>query len=64
MLARCDAFLTHGGLNSVKKALASGVPMVVVPLSADQPYSAERCGNRELSRRRLIERPYSHGHHE
>jgi UDP:flavonoid glycosyltransferase YjiC (YdhE family) len=43
ILERCDAFVTHGGFNSVKEALASGVPMVVVPISADQPYSAERC---------------------
>ena len=31
------------GFNSVKQALSEGVPMVVVPISADQPYSAERC---------------------
>jgi UDP:flavonoid glycosyltransferase YjiC (YdhE family) len=43
LLAHCDAFVTHGGFNSVKEALSSGVPMVVVPISADQPYSAERC---------------------
>jgi UDP:flavonoid glycosyltransferase YjiC (YdhE family) len=43
LLPRCDAFVTHGGFNSVKEALGAGVPMVVVPLSADQPYSAERC---------------------
>ena len=43
VLAHCDAFVTHGGFNSVKEALSEGVPMVVVPISADQPYSAERC---------------------
>jgi UDP:flavonoid glycosyltransferase YjiC (YdhE family) len=43
VLEHCHAFVTHGGFNSVKEALASGVPMVVVPISADQPYSAERC---------------------
>jgi MGT family glycosyltransferase len=43
LLAHCDAFVTHGGFNSVKEALSVGVPMVVVPISADQPYSAERC---------------------
>jgi MGT family glycosyltransferase len=45
VLAHCDAFVTHGGFNSVKEALSSGVPMVVIPISADQPYSAERCGD-------------------
>ena len=37
LLAHCDAFITHGGFNSVKEALSSGVPMVVVPISADHP---------------------------
>ena len=35
LLAHCDAFVTHGGFNSVKEALGEGVPMVVVPISAD-----------------------------
>jgi UDP:flavonoid glycosyltransferase YjiC (YdhE family) len=43
VLEHCDAFVTHGGFNSVKEALSAGVPMVVVPISADQPYSAGRC---------------------
>jgi MGT family glycosyltransferase len=43
LLPHCDAFVTHGGFNSVKEALAAGVPMVVVAISADQPYSASRC---------------------
>ena len=43
LLEHCDAFLTHGGFNSVKEALGAGVPMVALPISADQPYSAERC---------------------
>jgi UDP:flavonoid glycosyltransferase YjiC (YdhE family) len=45
LLPYCDAFVTHGGFNSVKEALSEGVPMVVVPISADQPYSAERCAD-------------------
>jgi UDP:flavonoid glycosyltransferase YjiC (YdhE family) len=44
LLPRCDVFVTHGGFNSVKESLAAGVPMVLIPISADQPYSAERCG--------------------
>jgi MGT family glycosyltransferase len=43
VLPRCDAFITHGGFNSVKESLSVGVPMVVVPITADQPYSAGRC---------------------
>jgi MGT family glycosyltransferase len=45
LLPRCDAFVTHGGFNSVKEALSAGVPVVVVPISADQPYSAARCAD-------------------
>jgi UDP:flavonoid glycosyltransferase YjiC (YdhE family) len=43
LLPHCDVFVTHGGFNSVKEALIAGVPMVVVPITADQPYCAERC---------------------
>jgi UDP:flavonoid glycosyltransferase YjiC (YdhE family) len=43
LLARCAAFVTHGGFNSVKESLIAGVPVVVVPITADQPYCAERC---------------------
>jgi MGT family glycosyltransferase len=50
ILERCDAFVTHGGFNSVEEALAAGVPMVVVPISADQPYSAERCAGIGVAR--------------
>jgi MGT family glycosyltransferase len=53
MLEHCDVFVTHGGFNSVKEALGAGVPMVVVPISADQPYSAERCA--ELGVARMID---------
>jgi MGT family glycosyltransferase len=43
LLPHCDLLITHGGFNSVKEALSEGIPMVVVPITADQPYSAERC---------------------
>jgi len=35
--------LTHGGSGTVLTALGHGLPMVIVPVSADQPDNARRC---------------------
>jgi UDP:flavonoid glycosyltransferase YjiC (YdhE family) len=43
LLPRCDLVLTHGGFGTVKGALSHGVPMVLLPHSADQPDNAVRC---------------------
>jgi UDP:flavonoid glycosyltransferase YjiC (YdhE family) len=43
LLPHCDLFISHGGFNSVKEALSFGVPLVVLPIMSDEPYSAERC---------------------
>jgi MGT family glycosyltransferase len=43
LLPHCDVFISHGGFNSVKESLAYGVPLVVLPIMSDEPYSAERC---------------------
>jgi len=42
VLAHASAAVVHGGSGSTLGALAAGVPLVVVPLFADQPMNARR----------------------
>lgn len=42
LLPRCDVMLTHCGLNSIMACLELGLPMVGIPITADQPRNAER----------------------
>lgn len=42
VLSRARVIVCHGGSGSTLGALAAGVPLVVVPLFADQPDNAER----------------------
>jgi UDP:flavonoid glycosyltransferase YjiC (YdhE family) len=41
LLAEAAALVTHGGAGTTLAALAHGVPMAFVPMSADQPLNAE-----------------------
>jgi MGT family glycosyltransferase len=41
LLERVDVFVTHGGANSVMEAMYAGTPLLVVPLSSDQPWQAQ-----------------------
>ena len=43
LFPHCDVVLTHGGSGTVLTALDHGLPMVIVPVSADQPDNARRC---------------------
>jgi zeaxanthin glucosyltransferase len=42
ILAKAQAVLCHGGFNTVLDALASGTPMVLIPLGLEQPGTAAR----------------------
>lgn len=42
LFARCSAVVQHGGAGTTHAALEAGLPQVVCPFFADQPYWAER----------------------
>lgn len=50
LLPHCDLVVTHGGHNTVLAAISAGLPMVVTPITADQPENAARCVALELGR--------------
>jgi len=43
LLPHCDVVVCHGGSGSVLGALAFGVPLVLLPMGADQPLNGDRC---------------------
>ena len=43
LLPHCTLVVSHAGSGSVIGALAYGLPMVLIPLGADQPFNAARC---------------------
>ncbi|MGO4527975.1 macrolide family glycosyltransferase [Paenibacillus sp. 2TAF8] len=42
ILQHADVFVTHGGMNSVSEALYFDVPLVMIPMTSDQPFVAGR----------------------
>lgn len=45
VLQYAKLFITHGGMNSVHEGLYNGVPLIVIPQSADQPVIARQVAN-------------------
>ena len=45
LLPLCDMVVTHGGSGTMMDALSLGLPMVMIPISADQPVNAHLCAN-------------------
>lgn len=45
LLQYCDLVVTHGGFNTVQAALSNGLPMVVMPIAADQFLNAQSCAD-------------------
>ena len=43
VLPRAAVAVSHAGSGTVVSALACGVPLVLLPLGADQPWNADRC---------------------
>jgi len=43
LLPHCDAMVAHAGYGTVMAGLCTGLPMLLLPLGADQPLHAARC---------------------
>jgi UDP:flavonoid glycosyltransferase YjiC (YdhE family) len=50
ILPHCALVVSHGGSGSVMGALAHGLPMVLLPIGADQPLNAARCQSLGIAR--------------
>jgi UDP:flavonoid glycosyltransferase YjiC (YdhE family) len=43
VLPYCDVVVNHGGFSTITGALGEGLPMVLLPISGDQPYNSACC---------------------
>ena len=49
-MPRCSLVVFHGGSGTLGHVIANGLPMVILPLGADQPENAQRCAELGASR--------------
>jgi UDP:flavonoid glycosyltransferase YjiC (YdhE family) len=50
LLPHCDLVINHGGSGTVRDAISHGLPMVIVPVAADQHVNASRCADLQVAR--------------
>jgi UDP:flavonoid glycosyltransferase YjiC (YdhE family) len=50
VLPGCGVVVSHGGSGTVLAALAYGLPSILLPMGADQPWNAERCARLGVAR--------------
>jgi MGT family glycosyltransferase len=50
LLSRCTAVICHGGSGTLTAAIVQGLPMVILPIAADQLENGERCASAGFAR--------------
>jgi UDP:flavonoid glycosyltransferase YjiC (YdhE family) len=50
VLPHCDLVVSHGGSGTINGALTHGLPMVLLPMGADQSLNARRCEDLTIAR--------------
>jgi UDP:flavonoid glycosyltransferase YjiC (YdhE family) len=45
LMPSCDLVVCHGGFGTMLTALDAGLPLVIIPIAADQPDNARRCAD-------------------
>ena len=62
LLGHCDAVVTHAGFGTMAATLTRGIPLVMLPISADQPMNARRAADAGVGIALGARRPHGRGH--